>query len=767
MLLDIRMTKTFRKFLLSYILILLIPNISGYISYRVSIHQAEAGSIETSLILLGQTKSILERRMAEIDGFTKELALHHGISSLLYQDVQNDTYTNYSLWKTWVDFNSFGRSNDFLQNYFIYLKKSNVVLSPGSIFYRPEHFYELNHDTGQTYEQWLETLRTTQQSTVIPRRSYITGDTNETSVIKFVQPLPLNSVDSPQGSVVVTIDERQIIELLDSIPKQFGGWAFITDRGGSILTQIGIDDSQIQAMELDLSGISGTIHHFLDDGSLLITTRSETTGWLYAAQIPKMTLFGKADAIRNITLSVTTVAFVAGVLISLFLAHRNSKPILRLVGAIREQLGLEENKGYNDFDFLQGNISMLISNSKRLEEELAGQIPLLRDSLLKRLIRGEMSSPGEMESAMSQAGLELHGPHGFVGMILINGYGGMVSQEIFREMNAARLIVKHAMQETVQKLCQMTDWESDKMALLLTFPEEPVRSSIEQVEEQFRLLLRQLEEDYRLSITICMGAPFASLSEISRSYVEAKEAMDYAAFHANFRTVWYEHLEKEASTFYYPIDLELRLLHAMKAGEWPEVQRIMGNIYEKNFTEGELTPDRAQELYIELRGTLLKLLEFHLFRDTGEREAVRRLFTDIPLADSPQTVKGHMEAVMESFCGMIAQRRTDTFKETVSHIMKLLETMYVEPDLTVYKIAKHVGRPEKYITQLFKEHMGDTIADRLEQIRIRKATELLIQQELTIEEIAERVGYNSAHSFRRAFKRISGISPSHFRTSAD
>jgi YesN/AraC family two-component response regulator len=363
--------------------------------------------------------------------------------------------------------------------------------------------------------------------------------------------------------------------------------------------------------------------------------------------------------------------------------------------------------------------------------------------------------------------MEIYGPHGFVGMIQINGYGEMMSPDIFREMNAARLIIKHAMQETVNPMCQITDWESDKLAFLLTFPAEPVRSSIEQVEEQFRELHRQLEADYRLSITICIGTPFHSLSEISRSYEEAKQAMDFASFKADSRTVWYEHMEKKTTTFYYPIDLELRLLNAMKAGEWPEVQRIMGNIFERNFTENELSAERAQELFNELKGTLNKLLEFHLFRDASELEAVRKLFADIQISESPPMVRQNMENAMETFCSMIARRRSDTYKETVSYILHLLESMYGEPDLTVYKIANQVGRPEKYITQLFKEHTGETIADRLEQIRIRQATELLMQNELTIEEIAEQVGYNSAHSFRRAFKRVSGTSPSHFRTNTE
>jgi transcriptional regulator GlxA family with amidase domain len=55
------------------------------------------------------------------------------------------------------------------------------------------------------------------------------------------------------------------------------------------------------------------------------------------------------------------------------------------------------------------------------------------------------------------------------------------------------------------------------------------------------------------------------------------------------------------------------------------------------------------------------------------------------------------------------------------------------------------------------------LSDFLEQIRIKHATDLLFTSEKTIDEIAQDVGYNSAHAFRRAFKRVSGVLPSLYR----
>lgn len=76
-------------------------------------------------------------------------------------------------------------------------------------------------------------------------------------------------------------------------------------------------------------------------------------------------------------------------------------------------------------------------------------------------------------------------------------------------------------------------------------------------------------------------------------------------------------------------------------------------------------------------------------------------------------------------------------------------------------------RPEKYISQLFKEVTGVNFSDHLIKVRMDQAIILLKENGLTVDEIAVRVGYNSSHSFRRAFKRLMGVSPSTYRQSVD
>nr|WP_252198399.1 AraC family transcriptional regulator [Clostridium sp. MCC353] len=70
---------------------------------------------------------------------------------------------------------------------------------------------------------------------------------------------------------------------------------------------------------------------------------------------------------------------------------------------------------------------------------------------------------------------------------------------------------------------------------------------------------------------------------------------------------------------------------------------------------------------------------------------------------------------------------------------------------------------EGYLSSVFKEQTGTNFADYLEKIRIDQACELLKNEKMTINEIAQKVGYNSVQSFRRAFKRVKNMSPKEAR----
>lgn len=68
-----------------------------------------------------------------------------------------------------------------------------------------------------------------------------------------------------------------------------------------------------------------------------------------------------------------------------------------------------------------------------------------------------------------------------------------------------------------------------------------------------------------------------------------------------------------------------------------------------------------------------------------------------------------------------------------------------------------------YLSNLFSEVEGKSISTYIIRQKIEKVKELLLYDELTLNEIADRVGYSNASYLSLQFKKITGLSPTDFK----
>lgn len=72
-----------------------------------------------------------------------------------------------------------------------------------------------------------------------------------------------------------------------------------------------------------------------------------------------------------------------------------------------------------------------------------------------------------------------------------------------------------------------------------------------------------------------------------------------------------------------------------------------------------------------------------------------------------------------------------------------------------------------YLSNLFSSVEGVTIEHYFINQKIEKAKELLVYDELTLTQIAFRLGYSSVAHLSRQFKKVTGQTPSQFRQTRD
>lgn len=78
-------------------------------------------------------------------------------------------------------------------------------------------------------------------------------------------------------------------------------------------------------------------------------------------------------------------------------------------------------------------------------------------------------------------------------------------------------------------------------------------------------------------------------------------------------------------------------------------------------------------------------------------------------------------------------------------------------------VSNAVGFNATYFSALFKKETGQNFMDYLTEMRINKAKELLCDDALSIQDVAEQVGYRDLKYFSRLFKKTAGVSPSDYK----
>lgn len=87
-------------------------------------------------------------------------------------------------------------------------------------------------------------------------------------------------------------------------------------------------------------------------------------------------------------------------------------------------------------------------------------------------------------------------------------------------------------------------------------------------------------------------------------------------------------------------------------------------------------------------------------------------------------------------------------------------------DFSMEEMASVFNYTPKYLGRVFRLRTGQTIKDYCNRAKVAQAKFLLTETDIGIEKIGVQVGYNSVNYFDRIFRKITGLSPQAYRSSA-
>lgn len=104
----------------------------------------------------------------------------------------------------------------------------------------------------------------------------------------------------------------------------------------------------------------------------------------------------------------------------------------------------------------------------------------------------------------------------------------------------------------------------------------------------------------------------------------------------------------------------------------------------------------------------------------------------------------------------------DSISPIILKLLRNIEENYSK-DLNLKEISETYNINSIYLGQLFQKETGILFSDYLNNFRVNKAKNLLVETSLKAAEIGELVGYANKNYFYRKFKDIVGITPSEWR----
>lgn len=100
--------------------------------------------------------------------------------------------------------------------------------------------------------------------------------------------------------------------------------------------------------------------------------------------------------------------------------------------------------------------------------------------------------------------------------------------------------------------------------------------------------------------------------------------------------------------------------------------------------------------------------------------------------------------------------------ENLKKVLSYIKENYSSP-IRIEELASLINLNAQYFCRYFKENIGKTATEYINEIRIEKAAEALIETNKKIITIAQDTGFDNIGYFIRRFKKEKGVTPSEYR----
>lgn len=756
------------SWVVSYFSVLLIPIIISTVVYVESSNIIEKEIAQANNVLLKQVQHAIDGKINDIERLSLQIAWNPRLQGLLYKKQLTD-YHRYTISLILEDFRLYKVANSFIDDFFVYLPNSEIVLNPQSVYDMQFYLNNIQNTDRINLAQWQEL----QKSHHV--KDYMLLEVKDPACgvrknMAFVHSLPWESTSEKAGTLVVLLDELHFLDSIKNIDLIHSGNLLIIDKDNNLIasTETITWDDPLNFNQLKEQN---TIYNekIMDETYAVSYAPSKNKDWKYVFLQPSKVFTEKLRYLRLLIMASVSMCLVIGGIVSYFFSKRHYIPINNIVQTIGKKAGISLNQGYNEYKFIEESISHTLNEKEKVQNILQQQNFVLKSNLIMRLLKGRTESSRASKELLQAFNMNFISERFAVLLFYIEDYEGLFQSEgtenPWEQLKLVQFILCNLVEELFEKdhRAFIGDVDGTMMVCLVNTGIAENEKAFENINGIINEAKIFLKDKFFINLTISISNIHQTSAGITEAYQEALDAMEYRMILGSGGLIPYKDIGNPKPVYAYSLEQEHQLINHIKAGDYESSKKILVKVFSDNLSSQSNSVQMAKCILSDLVSTMIKAMTEVNY--DGKEELLDRLnpVDRVLQANSVMDMKYHIADILQEICQSVEQNKKSQHTQLRDNIMDFIHINYMDMDLSVNKIGEQFQLTPAYMSKLFKEQTGVSIPDYINDIRIRKAKELLKESRHTIGQIAERIGYNNSNAFIRSFKRCEGVTPGQFK----
>jgi two-component system response regulator YesN len=213
----------------------------------------------------------------------------------------------------------------------------------------------------------------------------------------------------------------------------------------------------------------------------------------------------------------------------------------------------------------------------------------------------------------------------------------------------------------------------------------------------------------------------------------------------------------------YPLHKETSFANRMLTGNINGAKEVFEDIYVWMINNYREDLDKIKSKLIDLLFVIEKNLPYkiNVFSDSKQSYIL-----SILKIYSKEELEVQFINIITELSVEIQEQIRSEIDGIIPKVLKFLNNNYFA-NITLDDAAKSVNLSYHYFSKVFKDEVGKNFVDYLTDLRIEKSMGFLENNKLSIKEVCHKIGYNDPNYYCKIFKKITGMTPTEYRSVAN